>query len=185
VPRLAATRVDDPAPRVTALEAERELAIGVEVESDPALAQLAHRGGCLLDQCLNRRGSAEPAPGGDRVGGVAGGGIARLEGGGKSALRPEAGALGERGARYEADPAASLGGAQRGPQPGGAAADDDDVELGCALYRPAASRRILSTWPRSQAAAASRAPAPASAIFASASVARRSAAFTLFSAASA
>jgi hypothetical protein len=58
---------------MAALEAERELAIGVEVEGDAALAQLTHRGGRLLDQCLHRRGAAEPAPGGDRVGGVAGG----------------------------------------------------------------------------------------------------------------
>ena len=52
-----------------------------------------------------------------------------------------------------------LGRVQRRPQAGGAAADDGDVELGFGRYRRAASRRIASIWPRSQAAAASRARA--------------------------
>ena len=75
------------------------------------------------------RGAAEAAPGGDRVGRVAVGGVAGLQRRGEPALGPEAGALGERRARDEADPAALLGRAQRRPQPGRAAADDGDVEL--------------------------------------------------------
>jgi hypothetical protein len=50
-----------------------------------------------------------------------------------------------------------LGRAQRGPEARGAAADDGDVSLGGCGYRPAASRLIASIWPRSQAAADSRA----------------------------
>ncbi len=64
------------------------------------------------------------------------GGVARLERRGEPALGPEAGALGERRAGDEADAAAELGGAQRGPEAGGAAADDDDVELRDRGYRP-------------------------------------------------
>jgi hypothetical protein len=154
---LAAAGVDDPAARVTALEAQAELAVLVEVEGDAAIAQLADRVRGLVDQDLNGGGAAEAAAGGDRVGGVAGGRVARLQGRGQPALRPVAGALGERLAGDQADATPLLGGTQRGPQPGSAAADDDDVELRGCPYRPAASRRIVLTCSRSQAAAASRA----------------------------
>jgi hypothetical protein len=71
-------------------------------------------------------------------------GVARVERGGKAALRPEAGALGERGARDQADLGALLGGAQRRPQARRTAADDGDVALGGCRYRPTASRLIAS-----------------------------------------
>ena len=182
---LAAAGVDDAAARMASLEAERQPSLVVEVEDDAARLQLADRRRRLVDQHLDRRGAAEAAAGGDRVGGVAVGRVVGLERRGEPALRPVAGALGERRAGDQADPAALLGGPQRRPQPGGAAADDDDVELGGCRYLPAASRRIVLTCSRSQAAAASRARASASAIFASASAARRSASLTRCSAASA
>ena len=47
---------------------------------------------------------------------MAGGGVARLERRRQPSLRPEAGALGERGAGDKADRAAALGGAQRRPE---------------------------------------------------------------------
>jgi hypothetical protein len=68
----AAAGVDYAAAGVASLEAERELAVGLEVEDDPARAQLGDGGGCLVDQDLDRRGAAEPASGGDRVGRVLG-----------------------------------------------------------------------------------------------------------------
>ena len=76
---LAAAGVDDAAARVSALEARGELAVLVEVEDDAALAQLADRARRLVDQDLHGGGPAEAAPGGDRVGGVAGRRVARLQ----------------------------------------------------------------------------------------------------------
>jgi hypothetical protein len=136
--------VDYAAVGVAALEPERELAIGLEVEDDPARAQLGHGRGRLLGQDLDRRGAAEPAPGGDRVGRVLAGRITRLQRRGKAALRPEAGALRERRARDEADRAALLRRLQGSPQTSGAAADDGDVVLGAGSYRCPASRRSVS-----------------------------------------
>jgi len=129
---------------VAALEPERELAVGLEVEDDPARAQLGHGRRRLVDQDLDRRGPAEPAPSGDRVGRVLGGRIAGLKRGGKSTLRPETGALRERRARDQAYRAALLRRLQSSPEAGRAAADDGDVELGAAGYRCPASRRIAS-----------------------------------------
>jgi hypothetical protein len=174
---LAAAGMDDAPARVATLQAEGEAALLVEVEDDAAGDELADRGGRLLDQDLDRAGAAEAAPGGDRVGGVAGRRVSRFERGGEAALGPEAGALGERRARDEADPAALLGRSQRRPETGGAAADDGDVVLGARRrYLRSASRRIDSSWSRSQAAAPSRALARSSAIVRSASAARASAA---------
>ena len=183
---LAAAGVDDAAARVAALEAERQPALVVEVEDDAAREQVADRAGRLLDQHPHRRGAAEAAAGGDRVGGVAVGRVAGLERRGQAALGPEAGALGERGAGDEADAAALLGRAQRRPEPGGAAADDGDVELaGSAAIAPqplGGSSRAARAARRPRL----RGPAPARRRpRASASSARRSASSTRFSAASA
>jgi hypothetical protein len=92
----AAPGVDYATASVPALEAQRKLAVGLEVEDDPARAQLANGGRRLVDQDLDRRGAAEPAARRDRVGGVLGRGVAGLERRGKTSLRPEAGALRER-----------------------------------------------------------------------------------------
>jgi hypothetical protein len=137
--------VDDAPPGVTALEPQRQLSVGIEVELDAALAQVPHHRRRLGDEGLDSGGATEAAPGGERVGGVLRGRVARLQRGGEAALRPIAGALSERGAGDEADPAALLRRPQSRPEAGGAAADDDDVELGCGLYRFPASRRIAST----------------------------------------
>ena len=182
---LAAAGVDDPPRRVAALEAQRQPPFLVEVEDDAARQQVADRGGRLLDQHLDRGGAAEPAAGGERVLGVALRRVARLERRGEPALRPEAGALRERRARDHADPAAQLGGAQCGPQSGGAAADDDDVVLRDGGYLSPLSRRTASIFSRSQAAAPSRARALSAATACSAASARRSAAAIRSSAVSA
>jgi hypothetical protein len=126
---LAAAGVDDAPARVAALEAKRQPPFVVEVEDDTALQQVPDRPRSRLDQHLHGGGAAEAAPGGDRVGGVAGGRVTRLQRGGKPALGPEAGALGEWGAGDDADPATLLGRSQRRPEASGAAADDGDVEL--------------------------------------------------------
>ena len=101
---LAAARVDDAPPRVPSLEAERQLAVVRRGRRRRrARAAPAPRPGASSASTSHRGGAAEPAPGGDRVGGVAGGRVARLERRRQPALRPEAGALGERGAGDQAD----------------------------------------------------------------------------------
>jgi hypothetical protein len=134
--------VDDAAGRVAALEAERQPSFVVEVEDDAARLQVTDRGRGLLDQRHHRGGTAEAAAGGDRVLGVALRRVPRFERSGESALGPEAGALRQRRARDGTDAAALLGGAQCGPEAGGAAADDDDVVLGDRGYFSPPSRRI-------------------------------------------
>jgi len=93
VARGAASRVDDAAPCVSSLQAQRQVASALQVEDDAPLAQVAYRRRRLVDQDLDGRGAAETAPGGNRVGRVAGGGVAWLEGRSQAALRPEARAL--------------------------------------------------------------------------------------------
>jgi hypothetical protein len=141
----AAAGVDDAAPGVAALEAERELAVGVEIEDDAARAQLPNGGRGLVDQDLDRARPAQTAAGSDGVGGVLRGRVARLERRCQAPLGPVAGALRERRARDEADAPPLLGGLQGGPEASRAAADDGDVELRIRCYRCPASRRIAST----------------------------------------
>jgi len=141
----AAAGVDDAAAGVAALEAERELPAGVEVEDDAARAQLLDGGWSLFDQYLDGARPAQAAAGGDGVGGVLGGRIARLERRGQAALGPVAGALRERLAGNEAYARPLLGGLQGGPEASRAATDDGDVELQVRCYRCPASRRIAST----------------------------------------
>jgi hypothetical protein len=136
--------MDDAPPRVAAFEPERELAVLVAVEDDSALDQFVNGTRRLFCQDPDGGGAAEPAARGDRVGGMALGRVAGLQRCGQAALRPEAGALGERCAGDEADRAAGLGRAQRRPETRRAAADDGDVMLGdCGYSR--ASLRIAST----------------------------------------
>ena len=61
---LAAAGVDDPARRVTALEAERRLAGALGVESHALRKKPIHRGGRLLDEHPHRRAPTEAAAGG-------------------------------------------------------------------------------------------------------------------------
>ena len=69
---LAAAGVDDAAARVAALEAERELARrGRGRSRRRARAARGPRPGASSTRTWTARGPAEPAPGGDRVGGVA------------------------------------------------------------------------------------------------------------------
>ncbi len=106
--RLATTGVDDAAPRMPTLQPERQLAVLIEIESDPALAQFPDRVRGLLDQDLDGGRAAEPPASRDRVGRVLGGGVAWLQRRGQASLRPEAGALGERRARNYAGSRALL-----------------------------------------------------------------------------
>jgi hypothetical protein len=141
----AAAGVDDAAARVATLEAEGELAVGVEIEDDAARAQLLNGRRGLLDQNLDGARPAQAAAGGEGVGGVPGRGVTGLERRRQATLGPVAGALGERLAGDEAYPRPLLGGLQGGPQAGRAATDDGDVELQIRCYRCPASRRIAST----------------------------------------
>lgn len=131
--------MDDATAGVTALEAEREAPLVVEVEADAAGLQVADGGRRLLDQDPDRRGAAEAAAGDQGVGGVAVRRVAGLQRRGQAALRPEAGALREGGTRDQADAAALLGRPQCRPEASRAAADDDDVELADGGYRRSAS----------------------------------------------
>ena len=142
---LAAAGVDDAAVGVTALQPQRQPPLVVEVEDDAPCDQVADRCRRLLDQRPDRGGAAQPPAGGNRVGGVALGGVVGFERRRESALGPVAGALRERGAGDEAGASALLGRPQRAPETGGAAADDGDVELAWRLYRPSASRRSASS----------------------------------------
>ena len=130
---------------VAALEPEREPSLVVDVEDDAAGDQVADHRRRFVDQHPHRRGAAEAAPGGDRVGGVEVGGVLGFERRRQPSLRPVAGALRERGAGDEADAGAELGRPQRTPKSGGAAADHGDVELRDCGYRPSASRRRVSS----------------------------------------
>ncbi len=93
MPCLAAARVDDAPPRVAALQPQRQLSTLFGVKADTALAQLVDRRRCLLDQGLDGRGPAKAAPCRDRIGGMAGGGVAGLQRCRQASLGPEAGAL--------------------------------------------------------------------------------------------
>jgi len=137
--------VDDAAVGVAALQPQRQPPLVVEVEDDAARNQVADGPRCLLDEGADRRGAAETATGGNRVGRVAVGGVIGFERCREATLGPVAGALGEGGPRDEADAGAQLGGPQRAPKAGGAAADDGDVELTDRCYRPSASRRRESS----------------------------------------
>ncbi len=114
---------------VTALQPQRQSALVVDVEDDAAGDQVAHRLRCFVDQDPHRGGAAEAAAGGDRVGRVPVGGVVGFERRRQPALGPVAGALRQRRARDETDTSPELGGPQRAPEAGGAAADDGDVEL--------------------------------------------------------
>jgi hypothetical protein len=137
--------VDDAAVGVAALEPEREPSLVIDVEDDATGDEVAHHRRRLVDQYLHRRGPAEAATGGDRVGGVEIGGVVGFECRRQAALRPVAGALRELGAGDEADAGAELGRPQGTPKSGGAAADHGDVVLRNCGYRPSASRRRASS----------------------------------------
>ena len=112
---------------MAALEPERQLAVGLAVELDPALLELSHLAGRLADEDLDHRGAAGPAPGADRVLGVELGRVVVAERRGEPALGPVARALGERLARDERDARTSLGGGQRRMQTGRPAPHNDYV----------------------------------------------------------
>ena len=148
-------------------------------------AQLAHRAGGLVDQHLHRRGPAEAAPGGDRVGGVAGGRVAGLERRGQPPWAQKL-ALWESGVREtrqtEPPPSAARSAVQRPAAPPPTTATSNSAAAAIAAQPLGGSTRsgpaARQQPPRGRAPRRRRPSSPASA-------ARRSAASTRFSAASA
>ena len=123
----AAARVDDPPPAVAALQAERELAAAVGVEVHAELLQLADAVGGLVGEGLGRGAAREAAAGRQRVLEVQLGRVVDRQRGGRAALRPVGGGLGQRARGDERDAGALAGGGQGGEEPGRAGADDDEV----------------------------------------------------------
>ena len=126
-PGGGAAGVDDPAPRVAALEAEREVPPAVGVELNAELLKVAHAVGRLLAQHPHRALSCGLAAGGERVGGVLRGRVVRSERRGDPALGPEARGLRERRAADERDACPLVRGHERRVQAGGAGANNCDV----------------------------------------------------------
>ena len=93
---LAAARVGDPAPGVSALEPEREVAVSVGVEADADALEVAEARGRLLAEDAGRGGADEAAAGGDRVLQVQLRRVVGRERGGEPALGPVGRGLGQR-----------------------------------------------------------------------------------------
>ena len=102
--RLGAAGVHDPARRMAALQGQAPGRPPARCRSAPPLAKLLHRRRRLPSQHLDRPGAAQPATGVQGVVGVAGRRIVRRQRRREPALRPVAGALGERLARDERAP---------------------------------------------------------------------------------
>ncbi len=122
-----AAGVDDAPPRVSALEAEREIAAPVRVELDAELLEVAHARGRLLAQHVHRARARRIARRGDRVRGVLLRRVVVRQRGRDPALRPVARRLGERRAAHERDARALGGRHEGGVEAGGAGSDDRDV----------------------------------------------------------
>ena len=120
-PGLGAAGVDDPPRAVAALQAERERAVGLEVERDPARDQRLDRRREPPGRASRPPLAAEAAARVQRVLGVALRGVVGSEGGGEPSLCPVAGAVGERLARDDARARAALRGLQRDVKSRGAA----------------------------------------------------------------
>ena len=116
---------EDAAPTVSALVREREPAPRPVKPHAPA-DQLADAPGSLVDEDPDRLGSAEAAPGADRVGRVGLPILAAPERHGDAALRVGAVAL-VAPFLVEQQDAAGPRGFKRGPQTGHASADDHDI----------------------------------------------------------
>ena len=127
---LAAAGVDDAAAGVAALEPERELALVVEVEDDAAgAAARGPRAGASSTRARTAAGRQRPRPAAI----VSAAWRSGESSGSSAAASPpwaQKLALCESGVRETRQTlAAALGRPQRGPEAGGAAADDGDVEL--------------------------------------------------------
>jgi len=129
----AAARMDDPPSRVASFQSQRQGAVGLRVEADPAGDELSNRARCLIGQRLDRGGSAQATARLQGVLGMSPGRVIRAQRGGEPALRPVAGALahglGEPLSRDERHAGTGLGGAQRGVEPRGARPDHGHVRL--------------------------------------------------------
>ncbi len=145
--------VHDPAPRVTALEPEREAAVAVGVEANAEPGEVGDRVGRLLAQHARRRLANGVAAGRDRVEQVALGAVVGRHRGGEAALGPPARGLGERRRGHERDARTCARGAHGRVQPGGAGAHHRDLSgenLHVARYRtPMASAPVWLEHPSS------------------------------------
>ena len=127
---LGPAGVDYAPGRVPALQGEGEAPVRIQVEADPALAELGHGRGRLAGENLHRLRPAEPATRVERVLRMPGGGVVVGERRRQATLGPEARALRERLSRDERHGRAVLGRPQRDVEAGGPAADDHDVGFG-------------------------------------------------------
>ena len=132
--------VDDPGHRVAALAGQQQPAALVGVEDGAEGDQLVDPGRALVDQDPHGVDVAQAGAGLEGVGQVEVGRVLVLgEHGGHPALGPAGGRLGQLGLGQHADPDAAQHRAGRGPdrgrQPGDAAAEDEEVELGRRRHR--------------------------------------------------
>ena len=115
--------VHDPPRRVTALEAEGQMAAAVRVEAHAQPGQVGDGFGRLLAQDARRGLAHGVTAGGDRVLQVALRAVLRRDRGSQAALSPPARGLGQRRGRDQRDAGPVPGGAHGRVQPGGAGAD--------------------------------------------------------------
>ena len=100
-PGGSAAGVDDPARRVTALEAQGQPAGAVGVEGHAELGEILHRRRGLVAEHSGGRLAHRAAPGGERVGQVALGAVVVGQRRGEPALGPVAGGAGQGAGRDE------------------------------------------------------------------------------------
>ena len=118
--------MDDAAVRMPALARQVERAAFLVANGTPSSLQPLDRGGRALDHELDDRAVVEPRAGDHRVLDMVLERVAGLQHRGDPALRPGGRALVER-ALGEHGHAEAIGEVERGGQPGGARADDEDV----------------------------------------------------------
>ena len=125
--RRAAAGVYDAAGAVTALEAEREIAVAIGVEPHPELLEVAEAGGRLVGQDRGRGAADEPASRRDGVLQVPLRRVVHGERRREASLRPVGRRLGQRSRRDQRHPRPLAGRAQAGEQPGRARPDHHEV----------------------------------------------------------
>ncbi len=122
-----AARVGDPAPVVSALAGEQDLALGVEVEGRAGGDQVPDRLRALGDQGADGLLVAEPGARHQGVVQVLLGGVPLAQGGGDAALRPARGAVVQHRLGDHHGPQAGLADVEGDGEAGHAGADHDDV----------------------------------------------------------
>ena len=125
--------VQDPGRGVGALAGQGR-AVAVAVEGHSRAGQVGHPVRRLGADGAGRGLHAQAGPGGEGVGQVGGGAVAGADGRGEPALRPRGAAVAERPLGHQ-DHGPAGRGAERQPEPGEAAADDDERLVGGAAER--------------------------------------------------